>query len=158
MSLLGSNFSRGDHHSGSFRGGRGGGAAGNSRSDIHFGPVRNEGHFRQQRNAPYSKGHNQSYEGSTQGGYKNKFSQGNQGQMSHSDYQSGGGGGGVAGHRGGGFRGQDRRGFALPTVDHHHQQQQQQLGRYGNGGPIGVVPSGSSPSDNGMFQGNRSHR
>lgn len=77
--------------------------------------------------------------------------------MSHSDYQPGGGGGGGS-HRGGGFRGQDRRGFALPTVDHHHQQQQQQLGRYGNGGPIGVVPSGSSPSDNGMFQGNRSHR
>lgn len=162
--------------SNSFRGGRGGSAGGNSRAgtgpnDSHFGPVRNDGHFRQQRNAPYSKGpsqHSQSYDGPSQG-YKNKFSQGG-GQMSHNDYHGGGagagggGGGGAGSHRSSGFRGssnhigQDRRGFALPTVDHQQQQQVSfgaKQGRFGNGGPM--VPSGSSPNDNGMFPRNRNN-
>ncbi|XP_062121654.1 keratin, type I cytoskeletal 9 [Drosophila sulfurigaster albostrigata] len=159
--MQGGSFNRGGHMSGnSFRGGAGGGRGNNRTSnsnDSHFGPMRNEGSFRQQRNAPYSK-QNQSTDAPPQQAFnKNKFNQ----SGGYNDFHNGSHGG----HRGGGFEaakniGQDRRGFALPAVDHHHQQQQQQMsfgsankqGRFGNG----PLPSGNS-ADNGMFQRQRNN-
>ncbi|KAH8359228.1 hypothetical protein KR093_005305 [Drosophila rubida] len=171
--MQGGSFNRGGHISGNnFRGAAGGGGVNrvSSSNDSHFGPMRNEGSFRQQRSAPYNKGlqqQNQSFDGPPQQSFKNKFNQSG-GNMSHNDFHNGPLSGGVGGHRGGGGGfggpgtskniGQDRRGFALPAVDHHQQQQQQmsfggaKQGRFGNG----PLTSGTN-ADNGMFQRNRNN-
>ncbi|KAH8417656.1 hypothetical protein KR222_003623, partial [Zaprionus bogoriensis] len=142
------------HGAGSFR--RGGGSS--RTHDTHYAPMRSEGHYRAQRSAPYHKAAPQQQQHSNYDGYKQRFSQ-TAAQSSHNDYHAasagsqrgGGGGGGAAGAGAGTHIGQDRRGFALPAVEHHHQhhhhQQQQQAPpppqrHFGNGD---------------MFQRNRSN-
>ncbi|ALC46527.1 CG7903 [Drosophila busckii] len=160
----GGSFSRGNNFRGGGAGHRGRGSVSN---DSNFGPMRNEGNFRQQRNAPYNKSHsqqNQSFDNHASG-YKNKFNQG-AGNGGHNDYYGGNSAGGSNGHpRGSGMGGRgasnnsDRRGFALPAVDSQPQQQQhQQLGYEANQGRFAngpMAPNGSS--DNGMFQRNRNN-
>jgi len=172
MPIVNNNFVKGGHAGGSFnRGGhtsgnhfRGGGGNRTSISnDSHHGPMRNEGSFRQQRNAPYSKGlpqqnQSQNFDGPPQP-FRNKFNQGG-GNMSHNDLHAGSSGAGASGsQRGPGSSnniGQDRRGFALPAVDHQQQQQVSfgaKQGRFRNGS---MVPSGSN-ADNGIFQRHRNN-
>lgn len=96
--------------------------------------------------------------------------------MTHNDYYANSSVGAGAGgsHRSGGSSshniGQDRRGFALPAVDHHHhhpQQQQQhhhhhnhqvpfasKQSRFGNSP---MVPSGGNAEAGGMYQRNRNN-
>lgn len=142
--------------------GRGGNRTSNS-NDSHFGPIRNDGNFRQQRNAPYSKGlpqqnQSQHYDGPSQP-FKNKFNQGG-GNISHNDFHSGTIGAGAGGsQRGPGSSnniGQDRRGFALPAVD--HQQQQVSFGaKQGSLRNGSMCVSSGSSADNGMFQRSRNN-
>ncbi|EDW58376.1 uncharacterized protein [Drosophila virilis] len=161
----GGSFNRGGGHTGGNNFRAGGGSRSLNSNESQFGPMRNEGNFRQQRNAPYSKvlpQQNQNFDGPAQP-YKNKFNQG-LGQMGHNDFYAGniGSAGAAGAHRSGGSHGpsnnigQDRRGFALPAVEHQHQQQQQlsfgaKQSRFGNGT---MVPSGNN-ADGGMYQRNR---
>ncbi|KAH8312085.1 hypothetical protein KR044_009321 [Drosophila immigrans] len=154
--MQGGSFNRGGGNSFRGAGGGGGSSRTSSSNDSHFGPMRNEGNFRLQRTAPYSKGlpqQNQSFSGQS---FKHKFNQGG-----HNDFHSGqlagghrGGGGGFGGPGASKNIAQDRRGFALPAVDHPQQQPMSfggaKQGRFGNG----PLPSGTN-ADNGMFQRNR---
>jgi len=156
----GGNFNRGGHMSGNnFRGGGGGGNRTSNSNDSHFGPMRNGGNFRQQRNAPYSKGpsqQSQSFDGPSHSSFKNKFNQGG-GSMSHNDFHAGNSGGASGGSQRGGRGpssniGQDRRGFALPAVE-HQPSFGAKPGRFGSGS---MVPTASN-ADSGMFQRNRNN-
>ncbi|XP_022217512.2 hyphally regulated cell wall protein 3 [Drosophila obscura] len=60
-------------------GGRYGSEGGFKSNGNQFGPIRNETNFRQQRNAPYSKGPPQQTSNESPQGYRNKFSVGSNG-------------------------------------------------------------------------------